>query len=61
MGQALFHAAYLREYRKCLPLSMPEVQAWIPVLAAARLSEGVPEEERERLLRMVNQWAQADR
>ena len=35
-----------------LSLTRREIETWLPVLAAARLAEGVPEED-ERLLRIV--------
>lgn len=47
-----FYAVYRRAYEERLPLAEAEIEAWLPVLAAARLAEGVPEEE-ERLLRIV--------
>ena len=47
-----FYAIYRRAYEAELPLAQAEVEAWLPVLAAARLAEGVPEEE-DRLLRIV--------
>ena len=40
-----FLAAYLRAYRDLRPLSDAEIEAWIPVLAAARLNEQIPAEE----------------
>jgi len=47
-----FYAVYRRVYKERLPLSAAEIEAWLPVLAAARLAERIPEEE-ERLLRIV--------
>ena len=47
-----FYAVYRRAYEERLPLAAAEIETWLPVLAAARLAEGVPEEE-ERLLRIV--------
>lgn len=47
-----FYALYRRAYEEQLPLVAAEVEAWLPVLAAARLAERVPEEA-ERLLRIV--------
>ena len=42
----LFHAAYLRQYFKLCPGGEAEYQRWLPIVAAARLSEEIPEVER---------------
>lgn len=47
-----FLAAYLRAYRRLQPTSDTEIEAWIPILAAARLNERIPAEE-TTLLRLV--------
>jgi len=52
LGQGAFHRLYLREYFKRRPFSREQLDAWIPVLAAARLAERIPEEE-ERLVVLV--------
>ena len=41
----LFHAAYLRYYFKLRPGGEDEYRLWLPVVAAARLSEKIPEVE----------------
>lgn len=41
----LFHAVYLRRYFALRPGGQDEYQRWLPVVAAARLSEGIPEIE----------------
>ncbi len=41
----IFYTAYLRRYAQIQPLARDEVQAWIPLQAAARLNEGIREEE----------------
>jgi uncharacterized protein (TIGR02172 family) len=40
-----FLSAYLRAYRALRPLSEDDIEAWLPILAAARLSEGIDAEE----------------
>jgi Ser/Thr protein kinase RdoA (MazF antagonist) len=40
-----FLSAYLRAYRALRPLPEDEIAAWLPILAAARLSEGIDAEE----------------
>lgn len=45
LGRALLHVCYWREYRKLIPVSREQIEAWIPVVAAARLIEHVPGEE----------------
>jgi len=40
-----FNAIYLRNYFKCKPGSSEEYHRWLPVIAAARLSEEIPELE----------------
>lgn len=41
----LFPRLYLRFYWQQRPGGRAELQAWLPIIAAARLSEGIPEEE----------------
>lgn len=41
----VFLSAYLRAYRSLRSLSMAEIEAWLPMLAAARLCEGIAAEE----------------
>jgi hypothetical protein len=41
----LFHADYLRHYFRLRPGGQDEYQRWLPVVAAARLSENIPELE----------------
>ncbi len=47
-----FLAVYLRAYRGLRPVSDAEIEAWIPVLAAARLTERITAEE-ATLLRLA--------
>jgi hypothetical protein len=39
----LLHAAYLRRYFRLRPGGQVEHRRWLPVVAAARLSEDIPE------------------
>ena len=48
----MFHAAYLRAYFKVRPFSREEWKAWFLPLAAARLNERIPQEEK-RLMDLV--------
>jgi uncharacterized protein (TIGR02172 family) len=48
-----FLSAYLRAYRTLQPLSEDEIEAWLPILAAARLSERIDAEE-TRLRNVAN-------
>ncbi|MTW84540.1 phosphotransferase [Virgibacillus dakarensis] len=47
---------YLRLYCQKSGLSKDEVFQWAPVIAGARLSEGVSAEESERLMKIVNHY-----
>ena len=41
----LFHAVYLRRYFQLRPGGEAEYHRWLPVVAAARLGENIPELE----------------
>lgn len=41
----IFHSAYLREYFRLRPQGQDEYQRWLPIVAGARLVEGMPELE----------------
>jgi Ser/Thr protein kinase RdoA (MazF antagonist) len=45
MGMRLFHARYVRRYFALRPGGEAEYGRWLPVVAAARLSENIPELE----------------
>ncbi len=45
MGIRLFHRRYLRRYFSLLPGDVSEYRRWLPIVAAARMSEGMPELE----------------
>lgn len=40
-----FLVAYLKSYRALQSLSETEIEPWLPILAAARLNEGIDAEE----------------
>jgi uncharacterized protein (TIGR02172 family) len=42
----LFHTVYLREYSRLHPEGRYEYRHWLPIVAGARLSEGIPEVEK---------------
>lgn len=44
--------AYLERYLALSPLTDPEIRAWLPIIAAARLAENVPDET-DRLLALA--------
>ncbi|MFL7794515.1 MAG: phosphotransferase family protein [Anaerolineae bacterium] len=52
LGQGAFHTLYLREYFSRRSVGREQLEAWIPVVAAARLAERIPEEE-DRLVALV--------
>jgi uncharacterized protein (TIGR02172 family) len=43
--RGLFHTVYLKRYAQIRPFAQEDLEAWIPVQAAARLNEGIREEE----------------
>jgi uncharacterized protein (TIGR02172 family) len=45
MGLRLFHSIYLQRYFQLRPGGEQEYRRWLPVVAAARLSENIPELE----------------
>lgn len=50
--RSLFLSNYLHRYFELRPGSQEDMEAWIPVLAAARLREGISQEE-DRLLKIA--------
>ncbi len=50
--QRFFSRRYQAHYLQGSEISRPEVQAWLPVIAAARLAEGI-EDETDRLLKLA--------
>jgi aminoglycoside phosphotransferase (APT) family kinase protein len=50
-----FHAVYLRRYFAGQPEARSEYQLWLPIMSAARLSEGIAE-EKTLLLAAVADW-----
>jgi uncharacterized protein (TIGR02172 family) len=59
MFMNLFHAAYVREYFRLRPHGMDEYNHWLPIVAAARLAEGMPELE-QWLMEKVEQGLRGD-
>jgi len=55
MFRALFHTVYLRRYLALRPgVTRAQINAWVPVVAAARLGERIEEgKDKERLLALV--------
>ena len=47
-----FYSVYLRKYLELRPVSRRQISAWLPVIAAARLAEPIPE-EKKRLLALI--------
>ena len=54
LGRKRMLAAYTQEYFRTSLLDRSQLKAWMPVVAAARLNEQIPEEN-ERLLTIVRQ------
>lgn len=52
IGRALWYGLYLRRYCQLQLVSPQQVRAWLLPMAAARLSDGIPEEE-ARLLALI--------
>jgi hypothetical protein len=48
----IYHASYLDQYRRMIPDTGNELDRWHPVIAAARLSEGIAPEQ-EALIKIV--------
>ncbi len=44
-----FYQAYLAAYLGYRPFPVAEIEAWLPVVAAARLGQGIVEEEQDLL------------
>jgi uncharacterized protein (TIGR02172 family) len=53
LGQGAFHRQYLREYARRKPFEREQLEAWVPISAAARLAEGISAEE-DRLVALVD-------
>jgi len=49
-----FYTAYLDRYRQLHPFSHSELDAWLPPIAAGRLSEQLTPSEREMVIRMAS-------
>lgn len=49
----IFHRTYLQTYLRHNPLDRTEYQRWIPIVAAARLSENIPEIKKWLLSRVA--------
>jgi aminoglycoside phosphotransferase (APT) family kinase protein len=48
----LYYALYLRAYRRLRPMPPLLIQTWLPIMAAARLNEGIAEDEAQLLERV---------
>jgi aminoglycoside phosphotransferase (APT) family kinase protein len=57
-GRRLWYQVYLRSYCQLQAVTPQQIDAWLLPVAAARLSDGIPEEA-ETLSRLVAQLAQA--
>jgi uncharacterized protein (TIGR02172 family) len=58
-GRMLWYQLYLRRYCQLRSIASKHVGAWLLPVAAARLSEGIPEEE-EPLLRLIKRTVKLD-
>jgi len=52
LGRHMFHRIYLQRYHQLCPGALQQLMNWQPIVAAARLSNDIPE-EREQLLAIV--------
>lgn len=50
----VFYRAYLEHYRTFSSLNLAQLQAWMPIVAAARLRENIPTEE-PRLMQLIQE------
>ncbi|MNB86041.1 Phosphotransferase enzyme family protein [compost metagenome] len=53
LGRRRLKSAYLSQYLKASGLSYTSIDEWLLPVAAARLSEGIPEAEKEQLAKIV--------
>ncbi len=51
---------YLKLYCEKSGLSKGEILEWLPIIAAARLSENVETESSDRLMEIINQWKEME-
>lgn len=59
LGRALariFHRFYLARYLKLTKLSREAMQAWYVPIAAARLVQGIPAEEKQAFTQLIDNW-----
>ncbi|ADD28608.1 phosphotransferase family protein [Meiothermus ruber] len=54
----MFYQTYLEHYQTFSGLDMAQLQAWMPIVAAARLRENIPGEE-PRLMQLIQEGLQA--
>ncbi len=54
----MFYQTYLEHYQSFSSLDMAQLQAWMPIVAAARLRENIPGEE-PRLMQLIQEGLQA--
>lgn len=46
---------YLRAYTRRTGMSMTDIEPWVVPVAAARLYEGIPNEEKETLVKLIRE------
>jgi tRNA A-37 threonylcarbamoyl transferase component Bud32 len=56
----LLAGKYIRCYRRSFHFSLDSLKEWILPIAAARLSENIPAQEKERLVMLVKQYIEND-
>ena len=49
LGASLMNSVYLKRYAKFESFSREQMNRWLPLLAAARLAEAIPEEKKQLL------------
>lgn len=55
----LYYQIYLRAYRRLRPMPSLSIQIWLPILAAARLNEGIAGEEAQLVQRVERAFGTA--
>jgi len=53
LGGSWIYSIYLKEYLRLRSVAREEIDAWLPVVAVARLTDNITEEEKWRLVRMI--------
>jgi len=53
LGGSLLNSIYLKKYLRLRSVTREEIAAWLPVIAVARLTDNISDEEKWRLIRVI--------